>query len=99
MLSRAKMSRSVKQNRIIFPRSGDLVQLISTAMRSWENENFKGKLGPWLRFGELGLIVSVRVITDQFRVQLLTKNGVQIFSCKLYDVYHNWRILAHRNWA
>lgn len=75
------------------PIPGDYV-LALNAMRSWEQELYRGISGELIMVGEQALVLETWSIGNQRRLRVVRDSRIMLFSCADHAVRRNWRVVV-----
>lgn len=75
------------------PIPGDLV-LALNAMRSWEQDSYRGFRGEMIMAGEQALVLETWTVGNQRRMRVVRDQRILLFSCAEHAVRRNWRVVV-----
>lgn len=74
------------------PVPGDYVMALN-AMRSWEQDSYRGFMGEMIMAGEQALVLETWTVGNQRRVRVVRDQRILLFSCAEHAVRRNWRVV------
>jgi hypothetical protein len=83
------------------PYPGDLLRA-RRRMRGWESDWDRGTAGPWIRTGDLALVLQVWTVGGRLgpwddghvRIRLLFDGHIALFSCHTDTLWLNWDVVS-----